>query len=106
MGETTNLIETTLRLVEDGKKLADDTVEELGAVMINAEDANVMMKEISENARQNVSSIDKISKHLEEVSSITESLSATAQETAATSEEQTSQMQVLYGMLEEFKLRT
>ena len=106
VGETTNLIETTLRLVEDGKKLADDTVEELGAVMINAEDANVMMKEISENARQNVSSIDKISKHLEEVSSITESLSATAQETAATSEEQTSQMQVLYGMLEEFKLRT
>ena len=106
VGETTNLIETTLRLVEDGKKLADDTVEELGSVMIKAEDANAMMKEISESARENVSSIDKISKHLEEVSSITESLSATAQQTAATSEEQTSQMQVLYGMLEEFKLRT
>jgi methyl-accepting chemotaxis protein len=104
-GRTTQLIETTVKAVEKGSRIANATEENMTEVTVGVRDAASKMREIADKLNNDVSSINQVKNNLDHVSSVVENNSATSQETSAISQEQRNQVETMVNLMNKFHLK-
>lgn len=102
---TTYLIEKSIKSVEDGTQIANETAQSLLTIIESSNESTKLMNEISEATIDQASSITRVNEHVEKIASVVQNNSATAEESAAASEELSSQAQILKSLVYEFKLK-
>ena len=103
-GRTNELIATTIATVDKGIAIADETVESMNEVMVNAKAATDKMGQISEMLRKDVEHMHDVNSSISDVSAVVDNNSATSQETAAVSEEQKAQVDTMVSIMESFSI--
>jgi Methyl-accepting chemotaxis protein len=103
--ETTMLIEGSIRTVESGTKIANETAEALVKIVTGVEKAAGLVAEIASASNQQATGISQINVGVEQVSQVVQVNSATAEESAAASEELSSQADMLRDMISKFKIK-
>ena len=102
---TTELIESSIRAVENGKKIADETANSLNKIIDGAKKTTDLIGEISKSSDDQASSINQVTLGVDQISAVVQTNSATAEESAATSEELSGQAQMLKESLAFLKLK-
>lgn len=102
---TTDLIEGSIKAVENGTQIADSTAQSLLTVVDNAKNAAGIVDGISSAAQQQAEAIQQVTLGVDQISSVVQTNSATAEESAAASEEMTGQAQLLKELVGKFKTR-
>ena len=103
-GRSNELIETTIATVEKGIAIADETVECMNLVVVNAKAATDKMSQISEKLSQDVENMHNVNSSISDVSAVVDNNSATSEETAAVSEEQKAQVDTMVSIMESFTI--
>lgn len=101
---TSTLIENSLRSVEHGRLIADETANSLSSVVSGIQEVASTIDEISEASSAEAGSVSQIQQGVEQISNVVQQNSATAQESAATSEELSAQAQALKALVSRFRL--
>ena len=103
---TSALIENSLKAVENGTRIADETAQSLYQVVNGVNEMTAIIGQISEASSAQAHSISQVTLGIDQISSVVQTNSATAQESAAASEQLSSQSQVLRDLLSKFKLKS
>lgn len=103
--ETTALIEGTIKRVEAGTQIANDTAKSLVEIVDGVAKAAALVGDIANASNEQASAISQINRGIEQVSKVVQTNSATAEESAAASEELSSQAELLKNMISKFKLK-
>lgn len=103
--ETTTMIEGSIKKVEAGTKIANETAQALNKIVGNVTGATNLVAEIAAASNQQASAITQINQGIEQVSQVIQSNTATAEESASASEELSSQAELLKNMVAQFKIR-
>jgi len=103
--ETTELIEGSIKKVEAGTKIADQTAEALSSIVEGVEKAADLVGQIASASNEQATGISQVNRGIEQLSQVVQTNSATAQEAAAASEELSSQADLLKSMVAQFKLK-
>lgn len=99
---TTNLIESSIKAVEYGTRIANETAVLLENVVKGANEIVMTINEIADASRTQADSVLQI----EQISDVVQTNSATAQESAATSQELNTQAGLLKSLIAVFRLRS
>lgn len=102
---TAALIENSLRAVENGKTIADETAQSLSDVVNGVNVVSGTINQISEASVQQASSIYQVTQGIDQISRVVQTNSATAEESAAASEELSGQAQILKELVGQFQLK-
>ena len=102
---TADLIQRSIRAVENGSHIADDTAEALSDVVKQIEDIVVTIDRISSVSEEQAQSITQVTTGIEQISNVVQTNSATAEESAAASEELSAQATAMKSLVYRFKLR-
>jgi len=102
--ETTTLIEGSIRKVEAGTKIADQTALALGSIVNGVEKAAELVEDIASASNEQATGIAQVNNGIEQLSRVVQTNSATAEETAAASQELSGQADLLKNMVSKFKL--
>lgn len=102
---TTDLIEESLRAVENGSATVQETADSLHQIVDVIEHSNSVIQEISQDASSQSEAISQITIALDQISEIVQSNSAVAEESAASSEQLNNQAMHLKEMLDEFQFK-
>jgi methyl-accepting chemotaxis protein len=102
--ETTDLIEGSIKKVQGGTKMANETALALAEIVAGVEKAAGIVGGIAEASNEQASGIVQINTGIEQVSMVVQNNSATAEQSAAASEELSSQAELLKEMVGRFKL--
>ncbi len=100
------LIENSLKAIENGTQIADDTAQSLIQAVNDVDKMTGIIGQISEASSDQADSIAQIMVGIDQISSVVQTNSATAEESAAASEELSSQSQLMKRLVERFKLKT
>ena len=103
--ETTDMIEGSIRKVEGGTKIANETAEALGLIVDGVAKAADLVGNIAEASNEQAAGIEQINQGIMQVSQVIQANSATSEESAAASEELSSQAEVLSEQVERFTLK-
>lgn len=103
--ETTALIEGSIKKVDVGTKIANETAQALNKIVENVSGATNLVAEIASASNQQASAIAQINQGIEQVSQVTQSNTATSEESASASEELSSQAELLRSMVGRFKIK-
>lgn len=103
---TATLIEGSLRAVESGTHIADETARSLGMVVNGVKDVAQIIDKISQASKEQALSISQVTVGVDQVSSVVQTNSATAEESAAASEELSGQAAMLKELVGRFKLKS
>jgi len=103
--ETTDLIEGSIKKVEIGTKIANNTAESLDQIVAGVSKAATLVGEIAAASNEQATAIFQINKGIEQVSDVVQTNSATAEQSAAASEELSSQASMLKNMVGKFRLK-
>ena len=99
------LIENSLKAVENGTQIADDTAQSLIQAVNDVNEMTGIIEQISEASSEQAGSISQITTGIDQISSVVQTNSAAAEESAAASEELSSQSQLMKGLVGRFKLK-
>ncbi len=102
---TTELIEKTLHVVDNGSQLNQLTQESLGTVVEGAEKVTEQIKIISAASVEQEAAINHIKDSIYQISTVIQSNSATSEESAAASQQLAGQAQVLKSLISKFRLK-
>lgn len=102
---TTDLIENSMKAVENGAKISKQTEKALDLAVDKASIVANMIEEISKASSQQADAVSQVLVGIEQISAIVQSNSATAEESAAASEELSGQAQILKELVEGIKLK-
>jgi len=102
---TTGLIESSLRSVQEGAKFAEITASSLGMVVAGAKEIISDIGEISEKSKVQSSSLEEVTAGIDQISNVVQNNAAIAEESAATSEELSAQAQMLKEQIARFRIR-
>ena len=102
---TSALIERSIKSVENGTHIADETAKALMKAVQGAQEATEIVNEISEASARQASAIAQITLGIEQISSVVQSNSATSEESAAASQELSSQAHVLKKLVSSVRLK-
>nr|WP_317359367.1 methyl-accepting chemotaxis protein [uncultured Tyzzerella sp.] len=103
--ETTDLIESTVSKVSEGSKIANLTAESLLNIINQIEEISVLVNSCAISSKNQEKSIDDISYSINQISSVTQTNTATSEESAAASEQLSSQADVFFASVSDFKLK-
>lgn len=100
-----DLIENSLKVVENGKQIADDTAKSLLDAVNDVNEMTGIIGQISEASSEQAYSISQITIGMDQISDVVQTNSATAEESAAASEEMSSQSQLMKALVGKFQLK-
>lgn len=100
-----DLIENSLKVVENGKQIADDTAKSLLDAVNDVNEMTGIIGQISEASSDQAYSISQITIGMDQISDVVQTNSATAEESAAASEEMSSQSQLMKALVGKFRLK-
>ncbi len=103
--ETTAMIEGSIKKVEGGTRIANDTAEALNSIVEGVTKVAKTVNDISIASNEQASAIVQINQGIVQVSDVVQNNSATSEESAAASEELSSQSEKLREMVARFKLK-
>ncbi len=101
---TSALIESALRAVESGTKIANDTAQALNEVVTGVDDVVATIDNISTASEEQADAVKQVTQGIDQISSVVQTNSATAEESAAASEELSGQAQMLKNLIGQFRL--
>lgn len=102
--ETTALIETSIRKVNDGRKIAEDTARAMASIKEEIEQVAQLIRNINTASGEQSVGIAQINQGILQVSEVVQMNTATAQQSASTSEQLNRQAETLEGHVARFKL--
>ena len=103
---TTALIESTIKAIQAGKKLTDETATSLLNVVEQSKNADARIHRIAEEMERSSIAVEYIVTSVDQISAVVQTNSATAEESAAASEELAGQAMLLKEQIGRFKLNT
>lgn len=103
--ETTELIEGSIKKVDAGNKLADETAAALNNIVSVVEKVVELVGDIAVACNEQATGITQINSGIEQLSQVVQTNSATSEEAAAASQELSSQAIMLKEMVAQFKLK-
>ncbi|MEG0429842.1 MAG: methyl-accepting chemotaxis protein, partial [Hydrogenoanaerobacterium sp.] len=103
---TTALIEGSVKAVENGTHLADETAKSLVSVVDGTSEVSVIVDKIAVASGEQANSVAQVTQGIDQISSVVQTNSATAEESAAASEELSGQAAMLKQLVGKFKLRS
>ncbi|WP_438447995.1 methyl-accepting chemotaxis protein [Gorillibacterium sp. sgz5001074] len=103
--ETTTLIEGTIKKVEGGTRIANDTAQALNSIVGGIAQVATLVGDIASASNEQAAGISQINQGLIQVSHVVQNNSATSEESAAASEELASQAELLKEQVGRFRLR-
>jgi methyl-accepting chemotaxis protein len=103
--ETTAMIEGSIKKVDVGTKIANDTAAALNQIVEGVAKATDLVGEIAIASNEQASGIAQVNQGIVQVSQVVQTNSATSEESAAASEELSGQAQLLKEQVSMFKLK-
>lgn len=103
--ETTDMIEGSIKKVETGTRIANDTAEALNKIVEDVTKAASLVNDIAIASNEQAIGIEQINQGIMQVSQVVQTNSATSEESAAASEELSSQAQLLKESVSKFNLK-
>lgn len=103
--DTRDLIESSIREVENGNAITEKTAVSLSKVVDEIKGIRENINMVSESSKQQEEAMQQLEKGVDQISGVVQSNSAAAEETSATSEELSAQAVNLSELVEKFKLR-
>lgn len=103
--ETTEMIEGSVKKVEGGRKIANETATALHMIVDDVAKVADLINRIAVASREQAVGIEQVNLGITQVSQVIQSNSATSEESAASSEELTSQAEMLKEQVARFKVR-
>lgn len=102
--ETAEMIEDSIRKVEAGSKIADETAKALEQITADVQESEVIVTEIAEASNYQATAIAQIDRAIEQVSQVVQTNSATSEECAAASVELSNQASRMRDLISVYKL--
>ena len=103
-GRTTELIETTISVMDKSISIAEETEANMNKVMSDAKEATEKMGQIEQILKRDTLRMQELNENVTQVSSAVDNNSATSEETAAVSTEQKSQVETMVEMMDRFEI--
>lgn len=103
--ETTDMIEGSIKKVEGGTKIANETATALDKIVDGVARAANLVSDIAVASNEQATGIAQVTQGLAQVSQVVQTNSATSQESAAASEELSTQAELLKEQVQRFKLK-
>lgn len=103
--ETTTMIEGSIRKVEDGMKIANETADALNRIVEGIAKVANLVNEIAVASNEQAAGIAQINQGVMQVSQVVQTNSATSEESAAASQELSSQAEMLRDQVGRFRLK-
>lgn len=103
-GRTTELIETTVSVMNKSIAIAEETEANMNQVMSDAKEATEKMGQIEQILKRDTQRMQELNVNVTQVSSAVDNNSATSEETAAVSTEQKSQVETMVEMMDRFEI--
>ena len=101
---TTQLIENSLKAVEHGTLVADDTAAALSAIVGTISEVNLLMAKIAESSGSQAASLEEIASEISDISGVTQRATSAAEESRSVAQEFQSNAQNLDVIISSFKL--
>ena len=102
---TTVLIESALKAIENGTKIADETASSLLEVVEKVNNVSSKIDEIATASEEQATAVTQLKGGIEQISAVVQTNSATSEESASASEELSGQAQMLKQIIGNFKLK-
>lgn len=103
-GKTTQLIETTISVMDKSISIAEATEANMNEVLTDAKAATEKMGQIEQILKKNTQRMQELNENVTQVSAAVDNNSATSEETAAVSEQQKSQVETMVDMMNRFEI--
>jgi methyl-accepting chemotaxis protein len=103
--ETTELIEGSIKIVENGTNIANETAKALIEIVDGVTKTTDLVGEIASASKEQANGIEQINQSLGQIDQVTQSNTANAEESAAAAEELAGQSNQLKQMLARFELK-
>ncbi len=103
-GRTTELIETTVSVMEKSISIAEETEANMNEVMTDTKAATEKMGQIEQILKKDTARMQELNENVTQVSSAVDNNSATSEETAAVSEEQKVQVETMVQLMDRFEI--
>ncbi len=103
--ESTLLIESSVRAVEKGMVIADETAKQLEEVAEGSRVITELVNGVAEALRAQTISIRQVTEGVEHINDVVQTNSATSEECAASSQEMSGQAEMLEELIRQFKIR-
>ncbi len=104
--ETTDLIEGSVKKVENGTEIANKTAKALNEIVDGVTKVTDLVGEIASASNEQAQGIEQVTQSLTQIDQVTQSNTANAEQSAAASEELSSQAGHLKEMLSRFQLKS
>ena len=103
-GRTTELIETTVSVMNKSILIAEETEANMNEVMIDTREATGKMGQIEQILKNDTQRMQELNENVSQVSAAVDNNSATSEETAAVSTEQKSQVETMVELVDMFEI--
>ena len=102
---TTVLIESAIKAIENGTKIADETANSLLEVVEKVNAVSAKIDEIASASEEQATAVTQLKTGIEQISAVVQTNSATSEESASASEELSGQAQMLKQIIGAFQLK-
>lgn len=103
--ETTDMIEGSIKKVEGGTRIANETAQALNEIVNGVTKVADLVDQIASASNEQASGISQVNQAIIQVSQVTQTNSATSEETASASEQLSSQAEMLKEQVKRFTLK-
>ncbi|VBB07597.1 chemotaxis methyl-accepting receptor [Lucifera butyrica] len=103
--ETTAMIEGSIKKVDAGTQIANQTAEALNGIVDGVAKAAALVGDIAAASNEQATAISQVNQAIAQVSQVVQTNSATAEESAAASEELSGQAEIMKENVRKFKLK-